>query len=146
MKNIDQKELYEIVLNFKKAIEKAQENRIFGNHSIMKYFPNGCCEVASDLLAHHLLNEHKINTSHYNGLYDGDSENIFNHDWLKYKNWIIDITYSQFRFITRSDEEIYVGIDNHFFLSFKEIHIVDAYDITLNEQMWEDYKTICKFL
>lgn len=54
---IDLQELYQIqklAEIFRQAIEDAQEAREFVHHSPLQYFPRGCCEVASDLLAEYL--------------------------------------------------------------------------------------------
>ena len=61
---IDLQELYQIqqlAERFRHAIEDAQEAREFVNHPPLRYFPRGCCEVASDLLAEY-LRENGIDT------------------------------------------------------------------------------------
>lgn len=144
---MNQEKLYKVVCCFKNAILAAKENGEFSSRDVMHRFPHGCCEFASDLLAYYLLEVHKIETIHINGVYDADNpENITNHEWLIHKNLIIDITYSQFRSDTGSDEDIYVGTSNDFFKSMTDVHPVEFYDIQQNSTLRDDYQKILYYL
>lgn len=147
METINRNYLYEVVSHFYNAILDARENGDFSTKDVMHLFPRGCCQFASDLLAHYLFEKYNIKTIHLNGLYnDGNPENISNHEWLICGNLIIDITYSQFQFATGSKEEIYVGISNCFFNMLTDVHIVPDYDIRQDSVLYNDYKKICKYI
>lgn len=117
-----------LALSFRNGIEKAIVNGDISSKttkSTMPYFPKGCCEVASDLLAQYLL-EKGIHTKSVHGEYDYDDwENKYPHTWLETESGvIIDITADQF-----AKEEIfkvfdfmpcYVGIDRSFYSLFSD--------------------------
>lgn len=140
--------LLSLVRRFRNAIVLACSCGEFSTRDRMIRFPNGCCDDASDLLAYYLYNVHSIRTEQFNGVYydNKEPENITNHSWLKYEDYIIDITYSQFSFVTNSKEEIYFGETNEFFNSLDRIQHVDHYNIESDCRLWKDYKSIIKHL
>lgn len=147
MNDIKLDELYRIVADFRAAIVAAKMDGKFGSNDTMSLFPRGCCELSCDLLAYYLFDQYSIKTDRYNGLYDDDiPENITNHEWLTYKNTIIDITYSQFRFVTGSKEETFFGVDNGFYGSLERVKKHPFYDIRKNKRLFFDYKIICEYL
>ena len=100
---IDLQELYQIqqlAERFRHAIEDAQEAREFVNHPPLRYFPRGCCEVASDLLAEY-LRENGIDTYGVFGEWrDDENYDVDPHEWLVLNDdtsVIIDITCDQFK-------------------------------------------------
>jgi hypothetical protein len=114
--------------SFREGIERAVKSGSISSRttkSTMPYFPKGCCEVASDLLAQYLL-ENGIHTKSVHGEYDYDDwENKFPHTWLETdEGVIIDITADQFlgknAFNTFSLLPCYVGLDREFYSLFNE--------------------------
>ena len=59
MKNQD---VYNIAVNFRKAIIEAKANREFSFQDRMIKFPNGCCDDSCDLLAYYLYETYYIHT------------------------------------------------------------------------------------
>lgn len=119
-----------LALSFRKGIEKAVSNGEISSKttkSTLPYFPKGCCEVASDLLAQYLL-EKGIHTKCVHGEYDFDDwENRFPHTWLETDDGvIIDITADQFAkekiFKTYDLMPCYVGTDRSFYSLFSNDH------------------------
>lgn len=120
---------------FREGIEKAVESGDISSRttkSTMPYFPKGCCEVASDLLAQFLL-EKGTHTKSVHGEYDFDDwENKFPHTWLETDGGvIIDITADQFVgekvFEAFSLQPCYVGKDRGFYSLFNEDHREEAF-------------------
>lgn len=147
MNEVDRGLLFQEVCRFKNAILEAKWNGDFSSKDVMRNFPHGCCEFASDLLAHYLDEIHRIKTIHLNGRYEDDNpENLRNHEWLTCGKMIIDITYAQFNFATGSKDDIYVGPSNDFFDSLTDVYKVPNYDIRQNPMLYDDYKKICKYL
>lgn len=66
MKNQD---VYNIAVNFRKAIIEAKANREFSFQDRMIKFPNGCCDDSCDLLAYYLYETYYIHTKQVNGVY-----------------------------------------------------------------------------
>ena len=50
-------ELFDIVVEFCKAIEKAMSEGEFARDLSFNHFPRGCCGDATDLLGHYLLTQ-----------------------------------------------------------------------------------------
>ena len=93
-------EIRRLAQAFREGIEKAVESGDISSittKTTMPYFPKGCCEIASDLLAQYLL-EKGTHTKSVHGEYDFDDwENKFPHTWLETDGGIIiDITADQF--------------------------------------------------
>lgn len=91
----------ELAEEFRQAIIDAKNDGAFAHYSPMKYFPRGCCEVASDLLAEY-LRSNGIETHGVFGIfyYNNDTD-YYPHEWLVLQNHeeiIIDITGDQFCF------------------------------------------------
>lgn len=123
-------EIRRLAQAFREGIEKAVESGDISSRttkSTMSYFPKGCCEVASDLLAQFLL-EKGTHTKSVHGEYDFDDwENKFPHTWLETDGGvIIDITADQFVgekvFEEFSLQPCYVGADREFYSLFQENH------------------------
>lgn len=121
-------EIRRLAQSFREVIENAVECGDISSRttkSTMPYFPKGCCEVASDLLAQYLL-EKGVHTKSVHGEYDYDDwENKFPHTWLETDGGvIIDITADQFIgekvFETFSLLPCYVGSDREFYSLFNE--------------------------
>lgn len=140
--------LYCLIREFRDAIIVACSNREFDPKDRMSRFPNGCCDDACDLLAFYLYHAHSIQVVQFNGAYydDIEPENNTNHNWLKFGDCIIDITYSQFYFKTNSQDEIYYGKENKFYKSLDRIHSVTNYDIRSDSRLWKDYQIIVSHL
>jgi len=140
-------ELFTIIVEFRTAIVEAKEAGELEQFGVMRYFPRGCCEFASDLLAYYLYDKFSIVTEHYNGKFDdGIFEHTTNHEWLTYDNNIIDITYSQLCFVTHSKAEIYFGVYNEFYNSLEDKHLCDYCDIRQVDWLFSVYKVICRHL
>lgn len=91
--------LEELVYNFRKAIERAQDYGETGE--FFRKFPVGQCENTSDMLAQYLI-EHQLGPIEYvNGTYYADDPNDpddhQSHAWLLVKGMVIDITCDQFK-------------------------------------------------
>ena len=107
------KDLECLVVKFRNAIDIAKEKGAFHNFPLIRYFPSGCCDMASDLLSQFLL-ENNIRTYSVHGTFWGNSpEEIQPHTWLiTDNNTIIDITGDQYRSYPAPlnyNEPIYVG-------------------------------------
>lgn len=128
MRSVNTDEIRKLALSFRNGIERAVENNEISStttKSTMPYFPKGCCEIASDLLAQYLL-ENGIHTKSVHGEYDYDDwENKFPHTWLETEGGeIVDITADQFTgeqiFESFSLMPCYVGKDRSFYSLFVE--------------------------
>ena len=83
----------ELAIQFRKAIDSAQENDEF-RRPPFSHFPNDCCDFACDLLGAY-LSEHNISTYQINGVCKFD--HTWHHVWLvTHNNIVIDITEDQF--------------------------------------------------
>lgn len=140
-------EIHKIASNFRKAIIIAKNNGEFSLHDRMSRFPYGCCDDACDLLAYYLFINYNIHTKQGNGVYrDNDFYNTTNHAWLILNgDTVIDITGDQFAFAGFSDE-VYVRRENSFYQNLEDKRILDNYDITQSERLWNDYKSIIKYM
>lgn len=135
MSAINITEIRILAQSFRDGIERAVKNGSISSKttkSTMSYFPKGCCEVASDLLAQYLL-EKGIHTKSIHGEYDYDDwENKFPHTWLETDGGvIIDITADQFvgkkAFDTFSLPPCYVGLNREFYSLFSEDYREDMF-------------------
>lgn len=105
--------MYELVENFRNAIEKAKKDGKFRDTNFAR-FPVRCCGDCSDLLGEYLLN-YGFKTIQISGSYKDDVGEQQSHAWLVYKEWIIDITADQFRYNNKFlnfDEKVFVGKDS----------------------------------
>lgn len=83
------------VRRFRCAIERAHAAGKFKENPFTD-FPNGCCDDSSEMLARYLLEEHGIVTTFYLKAHrDKVSDNTFNHAWLEWGDYVIDITEDQ---------------------------------------------------
>lgn len=152
MKNIKQ-----LAVQFRKAIELALDEGEFDDDSIYRRFPSGCCGDASDLLAQYLL-DNGIKTDYVCGIYWGSSDgNVQTHAWLIVdKHIIVDITGDQFSgnptFLSY-DKSVYVGEEDDFHklftMEYREIHEhpgLSALESLCKHRLWELYRKILKYI
>lgn len=71
--------LYELVVNFRNAIDEAKTRREFNSRSCLFRFPDDCCDMTCDLLTEY-LREHGIYTFQINGKHKYDNQ--WHHVWL----------------------------------------------------------------
>lgn len=145
MKNQD---VYNIAVNFRKAIIEEKANREFSFQDRMIKFPNGCCDDSCDLLAYYLYETYYIHTKQVNGVYrDKNPYDTTNHAWLVMnEQMIIDITADQFKFLSKCDEGVYVGKENSFYKQLEDIRMYDNYNIMQDTRLWNDYRIIRKYI
>ena len=100
MNNTD---LYSIVSSYRRAIERARDDRKFERKDVLNSFPNGCCEYASILLSEYLLRlgydcSIAHGTYYYSIEEDGKEYGTSrDHEWIVMGDeTIIDITCDQF--------------------------------------------------
>lgn len=145
-----------LALRFRNGIEIARENgKLKG--SLLNYFPKGCCEIASELLAQYLRDFDIPCCLVYLDYYFDYNENKYSHVWLTvYNTYIVDITADQFKFSIgfkecRSDIfPCYVGTGNKFHGKFsirkngiEEFTGFDHYPIQYSTNMNSLYNTVC---
>lgn len=138
------KRLEDIVLRFRQAIVEAKRDFEFDRDDRMSLFPRGCCDDASELLAHYLYTLGYNDLVEVNAVYDdGIFENITNHVWLEnHRGVIIDITADQFM----EDTEVYIGEYNAFYRSLRDRRVDNCYAIENSERLWNDYRIIMGYL
>lgn len=128
MGTVNNIEIRKLAQSFRRGIERAVESNEISprtTKSTMPYFPKGCCEVASDLLAQYLL-ENGVHTKIVHGEYDFDDwENKYPHTWLETEDGVIvDITADQFTgeqtFESFCLMPCYVGTDRSFYSLFTD--------------------------
>lgn len=108
----DINEINVLVNNFRYAMDCAKANGEFSRLIPLYIFPNGCCDMACDLLANYLA-DYGVETYVINGEYwDAINGYSINHVWLVLSSGdIIDITGDQFK------------NDSQFFNYNKKVHI-----------------------
>lgn len=79
----------------------------------MQYFPNGCCGNVTSLLRFYLKNNYGIDTKEY--WYDVEPDG--SHAFLKYHDWIIDLTGKQQQFDDYDRPLVYVDNEDDFYNS-----------------------------
>lgn len=99
---MDEKEIEELALRFRRGIDKACEKNLFRTQPFMD-FPNACCGDAPDLLTQYFVENCANKKRQYRyvyGVYRLDKyQNIFGHAWLEIDHHIIvDITSDQRQF------------------------------------------------
>ena len=96
---MDIQQLYLILVNFRKAIENyegisdTQDEHDLDLNEIMKLYPRSCCSLVCKFLGHYL--KYELNLKAIVSCY-GVFRTGGHHEWLKYENYIIDITLDQF--------------------------------------------------
>ena len=136
-------ELYSIVNKFYNSILEAKFEGLFERKDRMSNFPRGCCDDACDLLWYYLKSNYNFHIERYNGFYDdGVPENKFNHEWLVVEGYVVDITYKQLSWITRTMDDIYIGDDGVYNDIFEDIRPQKYYEIRNDERLWKDYNNI----
>lgn len=146
---MDYRKLYEIALNFRKAIMEVKWNSDFHNLSdTMNHFPHGCCDDSADLFGYYLQHKHNIQSEQGNGIYrDDDPDNTTNHAFTILKDGtIIDLTADQFSFFSDYLDGVYVGPENDFYLALDRRRKFPHYDITHDQRILHDYKAIIEYL
>ena len=96
---MDDKELYSIIAMFRTSIEEykgipnTKDEYDIDINDIMSKFPKTCCSIVSKFLGHYLKYDLKLShiISCVGRFNDGG-----HHEWIKYKDKIIDITLDQF--------------------------------------------------
>lgn len=113
----------------------------------MHNFPDGCCDDSCDLLSYYLLEECKISTKQGIGRFnDGNPENATNYAWLVTEDEvIIDITFGQFKYCAKVEDEIYVGRENSFYCSLDHKKQIGNYNTRNSERLWSDYQIIVSY-
>lgn len=139
-----------IAVKFRDAIEEVKRLGEFwqsGTREIdrMEYFPDGCCDDATDLFAFYLLEEFGIKSEQENGVFFSD--NFYektNHVWLSFfeTDLIVDLTYDQFKEYHHDDRKIYVGSKSEFHLQADEIRKDKNCNISQNTRLLYDYRKI----
>ena len=85
-----------IAFEFRKALEFVVDERQYGQLTIFRYFPMGCCQYTSDLLAEYMMSkgipEECIRMVECETMYEG-----YTHCWLLIDNtYYVDISADQF--------------------------------------------------
>lgn len=128
-----------IVHRFWESLNEALHQHAFPKRprTTIYYFPRGCCEIASSMLAQYLL-ENGISTFLVRGDY-GDQP----HAWLETESeWIVDITSGQLKQMPEFNKynlsEYYVGPHIPFYDLFSDYY--EKYEFNGLECESEDYK------
>jgi len=116
-------DIIELATAFQDGIENAFFDGKFSKDIPLRYFPKGCCDVASLLLCRYLQDNGFPSCEVIGGsYYDGNPENNTTHVWVVNGDLIIDITGDQFKterpFLF--DEPVYVGPESKFHRYFDE--------------------------
>ena len=146
---------------FREAIECAIECGAITTRTTkttLPYFPKGCCEIASDLLAQFFL-ENNIASQCVHGEYCFDYEtNKYPHNWLETKEgYIVDITSDQFRNMPGFDDFVlpscYVSKDRTLHNLFNERMYndgffcgLDSYNDEYKKKLEPLYEVILRFI
>ena len=151
------KDIKQIAIRFREAIDSALEAGEFDNDSIYHRFPCACCGDTSDLLAQYLLDK-GIKTDYVCGTYwDREDENGQSHAWLTVgKHIIIDITGDQFSgrpTFFNYDKSVYVSEEDDFHRLFEvedrdvhEHHGLSALGNFCTPRLWYLYRKILKYI
>ena len=114
------KEIKVLATKFRKALEKAKDDRVFIYMDDLFNFPAGCCGTTSELLAE-FLKINGITTEYFCGEVNCDNQT---HAWLiAREKIIIDITGDQFKYNVYLDNynvKVYVGYQDLFHSRFAE--------------------------
>lgn len=116
-------ELYELVLNFRKALDNAFLAGEFTHDEVFRNFPYGCCGDTCAMLGQYLISQ-GIVTEYVVGTWYGSDYRHQTHVWLEIESkLIIDITGDQFREQPEFyyfHHTVYVGNETSFHLLFEE--------------------------
>lgn len=149
--------LEELVHNFRKAIERAQDNGETGE--FFWKFPVGQCGNTSDMLAQYLI-ENKVGPIEYvNGTYyaddPNDPDNHQSHAWLLVKGLVIDITCDQFKTHNtplKCNRPVYIGPMSDYYRQFDTRGFENYWHHGLDEnwphynRLHSTYETIKRYL
>lgn len=152
--NLSYDEIRSLSLQFRKAIEEVRDSNKFfkdkyGRSSLMAFFPNGCCEVSTDLFAYYLKQFYGVNSRQSNGVFQTDNpEDTTNHVWLIFYDTdiIVDLTYDQFFDFHKDYQNVYIGPISSFHKSLDRVNQYENYDISKDEKLNYDYHEIIKRL
>ena len=126
-----------LAIEFRKAVECAQNEGAFNGDQILSRFPKGCCGEISSLLAKYLF-ENGINTYEVSGTFRSENpEEKQSHAWL-----MLEDNYS---------EKVYVGPMNEFYELFEDIKKYSYEDFTegtskINIQRKKNYEIILGYI
>lgn len=144
-----------LAIEFRKAIECAQNEGAFNGDKILSRFPKGCCGIISSLLAKYLF-ENGINSYEVSGTFRSENpEETQSHAWLMLEdNTIVDITGDQFKcdpLFQHFSKEVYVGPMNEFYELFEDIAEFPYEDFTegttkINIQRKKNYEIILGYI
>lgn len=144
------RDLYELVRQFRTAIDIAVDKNEFSLRDRFHRFPRGCCDDACDLLGQY-LSEYGIRTRQFQGTYrDGSFEDITGHAWLLLEDdTIIDITGDQFKddpVFLNFNEDVYIGPEIAFHRLFDQDRICNNCCVSNTPRLFELYQTIRQHL
>ena len=118
-------EIRKLAIVFRQAIMDAKNDGALAYYSPMKYFPRGCCEVASDMLAEYLRSKGIETHGVFGVFYYNNGADYYPHEWLALQNYeeiIIDITGDQFyqeQLLNYYDIPVYMGTVDDMHSKFK---------------------------
>lgn len=123
-KQLMMKEIKELAIKFRFAIDSARNERRFSADQCFRNFPTGCCGITAELLARFLMdNGIKGKVTYIGGTYHDYSLELQSHAWLIIENDIVvDITGDQFKYYpvpVNFNETVYVGLYNDFYNLFE---------------------------
>jgi hypothetical protein len=144
-----------LAIEFRKAVECAQNEGAFNGNQILSRFPKGCCGEISSLLAKYLF-ENGINSYEVSGTFRSENpEETQSHAWLMLEgNTIVDITGDQFKnnpLFQYFSKEVYIGPMNDFYELFEDIAKFPYEDFTegtskINIQRKKNYEIILGYI
>lgn len=149
-----QNEIRRLAIKFRNAIEIVKSSDNFykgqtGRVDKMTYFPRGCCDDATDLFGYYLLDYFGIDSKQENGVLFSDNLNEkTNHVWLIFEDtdFIVDLTYDQFKEYHCEKEKIFVGPKSDFYLQTKDNKIYSNYNFSKDGRLMHDYLEIVEIL
>lgn len=143
----------EYALHFRTAIENALEARAINSYRF-RFFPPGCCDDASDLLAQYLL-EYGIRSSNIGATFYSCSGAHQSHAWLCLDdNTYLDITGDQFKHsedLLRFTIPVYLGPPTPFHILFQIERVspengIDSFGEPAKSNLKQLYAAICSYL
>lgn len=150
-------ELDELVIGFRRAIERAKDNGEQGE--FFRKFPTGQCGHSSDMLTQYLIDNGVKNVDYVCGTYYSDNpddpDNCQSHAWLVVNELVVDITADQFRNRNsplKSETPVYIAPMSNYYQQFevmpggrhKHWGLQTEWSNYSDLKSW--YKTILKYL
>lgn len=139
MKYFSNEQIKKEAHRFRRAIDEAVYDCKFVD--TMRYFPRGCCELASDLFAYYLQQKGIESKVICGQLREQDEEQTCNHVWVDVDDLVVDLTANQF-----FGRSLYCGPYKDFYSSMKIIREEDPYNVMLNSKLLADYEVIVGYL